>query len=597
MNGEYKIDTQQEPELKQLLPFWRNIFETESEEDERTPPSKNPPILELESPITVDEVNFAKKSSKKDTAPGLDNISVQDLIKIPSLELAQRFNVWLLGGDVPRRCKECVTTLIPKQNGATRPEDFRPMTMAPTLLRLFHRILSKRMMALLPFDENQKAFRKSDGVAHNLITIQSLMDNHKKQLEPLNAAFLDVKKAFDSVNHSSLFIACKRIGVPETTLRYIKQLYYESRTKLRVQGETSDEIIVKRGIKQGDPLSVPLFLAIMDWAVADMDKKLGVSIGNCKINHLAFADDLVILASTKKGLQTHMDILESNLQQSGMKFNQKKCSSFCITTDGEDKKWLIDPNPFLKCNNEIIPATTIGSFYKYLGIQIGCMDNSTFVTQVLERKLSYVTKAPLKPRKRLYTLINHMLPSLFYPLTFMSTSKNFLRSLDIRIRAAFRKWLRIPKDVPVSFFHTISKMGGLGVPQSQYTIPPLKTARLNKFADTTDTTSVEIISNNALPKFSRNWERPVTVAGETVTNKNELDNITAQMLYRSIDGKSLRQASEAKENGVWINNGTLLLSGRDYIGALSLEAVTSTVNLGPLGVMRTPRRCVNAVGE
>ena len=159
-----------------------------------------------------------------------------------------------------------------------------------------------------------------------------------------------------------------------------------------------------------------------------------------------------------------------------------------------------------------------------------------------------------------------MLPSLFYPLTFMSTSKKFLRSLDIRIRAACRKWLRIPKDVPVSFFHTISKMGDLGVPQLHYTIPLLKTAKLNKFADTT---SMQIISNNALPKFSRNWERPITVAGETVTNKNELDNITAQMLYRSIDGNGLRQASEAKENGAWIKNGTLLLSGRDYIGALS----------------------------
>jgi len=146
----------------------------------------------------------------------------------------------------------------------------------------------------------------------------------------------------------------------------------------------------------------------------------------------------------------------------------------------------------------------------------------------------------------------------------------FLRSLDIGIRAACRKWLRIPNDVPISFFHTISKMGGLRIPQLQYTIPLLKTVKLNKFADTTDTTSVEIMSNNGLPKFSRNWVRPITVAGETVTNKNEFDNITAQMLYRSIDGKGMRQASEeAIENGAWINNGSLLLGGRDYIRVLS----------------------------
>jgi len=101
------------------------------------------------------------------------------------------------------------------------------------------------------------------------------------------------------VNHTSLFIACKRIGIPETTLRYIKQLYDKTSIVLRVQGEISDEITIKREFKQGDPLSVPLFLAVMDWIIADMDRKLGISIGDCRLNHRTFADNLVILASAK----------------------------------------------------------------------------------------------------------------------------------------------------------------------------------------------------------------------------------------------------------------------------------------------------------
>jgi len=103
----------------------------------------------------------------------------------------------------------------------------------------------------------------------------------------------------------------------------------------------------------------------------------------------------------------------------------------------------------------------------------------------------------------------------------------FLRSLDIRIRAACWKWLRIPKDVPVSFAQFLKWEVLEYRSYSIQSHPLLKTARLNKLADTT---SMEIISNNALPKFNRNWERPITVAGKTVTNKNELDYITAQML-------------------------------------------------------------------
>ena len=200
------------------------------------------------------------------------------------------------------------------------------------------------------------------------------------------------------------------------------------------------------------------------------------------------------------------------------------------------------------------------------------MDNSSFVTQVLDKNLSYLTTAPLKPQQRLYTLTNHLLPGLFYPLTFMSTSKNFLRSLDIRIRAACRKWLKIPKDVPVPFFHTILKLGGLGVAQLQHTIPLLKTARLTTFVNKNDTISEAIISNNALPKMSRNWEKPTTALGETVTTKNELGDITVELLHKSIDGMGLRKASKARENGVWIDNGTLLLNGRDYIGALGCRS-------------------------
>jgi len=61
--------------------------------------------------------------------------------------------------------------------------------------------------------------------------------------------------------------------------------------------------MVKRGIKRGDPFSIPLFLTVMDCAVSDMDKELGVSTGNSKINHLAFADDLITMTSSKIGLQ------------------------------------------------------------------------------------------------------------------------------------------------------------------------------------------------------------------------------------------------------------------------------------------------------
>ena len=211
-----------------------------------------------------------------------------------------------------------------------------------------------------------------------------------------------------------------------------------------------------------------------------------------------------------------------------------------------------------------------------------------FVTDVLEKKLIHSTQAPLKPQLRIYALINHMIPGLFYPLTFMAASKKFLKSLDTRIWTACRKWLRMPKDVPKLFFHASSKMGGLGLPQLQYKILLLKLASMNNFLKNLDSASSEIISNNALPKMSKNWEKPLEISGETAMNKEELDNAMTSLLYWSVDGKGSHQTIEAEQNWAWINNGTLLLNGRDCIGCrgnylcTGLRALRGITNASPL---------------
>jgi len=120
------------------------------------------------------------------------------------------------------------------------------------------------------------------------------------------------------VNHSTILNAYKRIGIPAMLLQYIRDLYKKSETQLRVQQQLSTPLEVNRGVRQGDPLSVLLFLAVMDWATSVLDPNIGVSIAKAKLNHLAFADDLVILSSTADGLQKNLDNISSNLGCSGL---------------------------------------------------------------------------------------------------------------------------------------------------------------------------------------------------------------------------------------------------------------------------------------
>jgi len=52
--------------------------------------------------------------------------------------------------------------------------------------------------------------------------------------------------------------------------------------------------------------------------------EVGVTAGSCRINHLVFADDLVLLASSQQGLQHALDRFSAASDRAGMKINTKK---------------------------------------------------------------------------------------------------------------------------------------------------------------------------------------------------------------------------------------------------------------------------------
>ena len=84
-----------------------------------------------------------------------------------------------------------------------------------------------------------------------------------------------MKKAFDSVSHGSLWVACRRLGVPEHLINYLKIYYRFSSTQLALQEGMTPSISIRSGIKQGDPVSVHLFNMVIDLCTARLDKTIG----------------------------------------------------------------------------------------------------------------------------------------------------------------------------------------------------------------------------------------------------------------------------------------------------------------------------------
>jgi hypothetical protein len=152
--------------------------------------------------------------------------------------------------------------------------------------------MANRMAKFLPISECEKAFRSGDGFTDNILLLRSIIKHQENGLSP-NTVFVDVMKGFDSVSHKSILIAAERIGVPPPFLCYLREICTYSITTICIGRVCSEPIQISC---HGNPMSCHLFNAVIDWALSDLDPSIGIDIVGTKLNHLAIADDIVILS-------------------------------------------------------------------------------------------------------------------------------------------------------------------------------------------------------------------------------------------------------------------------------------------------------------
>ena len=139
-------------------------------------------------------------------------------------------------------------------------KNYRPISLLSHMYKLFTRILQERMERVL--DQNQPrqqaGFRKGYSTVDHLQTINQLIekwnefnrpqsaDRKKKWNEfnrPLCIGYIDYEKAFDSIEHNSIFKALRSIGINETYITILEDTSYTGATaRVHVNNQVSEEI-------------------------------------------------------------------------------------------------------------------------------------------------------------------------------------------------------------------------------------------------------------------------------------------------------------------------------------------------------------------
>ena len=152
----------------------------------------------------MDEVTKAISSSRKKSAAGPNGLDLDTLTKVPEhvTALTGMFNSWLVAGRVTQEMIQVRSILLPKGGDPCSINNWRLITVGDIEIRLFGKVLSKRLQTSCGISPRQAGFMKERGTYDHLFTLESVTTLAHEARNPVNVALLDLSKAFDTVSHT-----------------------------------------------------------------------------------------------------------------------------------------------------------------------------------------------------------------------------------------------------------------------------------------------------------------------------------------------------------------------------------------------------------
>lgn len=338
----------------------------------------------LATPITRDEVVLALKSSKKDSAAGLDGLTYdfwaelqkQSLLDPPEQENAEEthekndtldlldlmteaFNdIQEYGIDKTTNFAEGWMCPIFKKKDRTDIANYRPITLLNTDYKLYTKALTFRLAHAVPhlIHKAQAGFIPGRQI-HNHTQLTHMIIEMAAKADPVEdedgmIVALDQEKAYDKISHNYLWATLRQFRIPESFIRSVQTLYESAETRVMINGCLSSPYRVTRGVRQGDPLSCLLFdLAIEPLAASLRASSLrGYNIPGAPERLIAtlFADDTTTFLHKDDSFVDLMSILDLWCAASGAKFNKEKTEVIPIGNPAYRAELLISRKPSLR---------------------------------------------------------------------------------------------------------------------------------------------------------------------------------------------------------------------------------------------------------
>jgi hypothetical protein len=171
---------------------------------------------------------------------------------------------FLLGEGIPEGFCDSVIVLIPKVTNPENLKNFRPISLCNVLYKIASKVLANRLKVILPvvISEHQSAFVPGRLITDNALIAYECLHTIRRQKakRPYFALKIDMMKAYDRVEWDYLHGCLCKLGFAPDWITVVMRCVTHVRYAVRVNGELTMPVIPSRGIRQGDPISLYLFL-------------------------------------------------------------------------------------------------------------------------------------------------------------------------------------------------------------------------------------------------------------------------------------------------------------------------------------------------
>lgn len=253
-------------------------------------------------PVTSsDVINIVSKLKNKKSS-GIDGIPsniIKSCIDLVDEPLCNIINSSLENGIFPDRLKFGIIKPLFKSGDQNLLENYRPITLLTTFSKIIEMIVNEQIICFFNkhklFNKNQHGFLSGKGVDTALYEFLTSVINTLEQGDYACGIFLDLSKAFDSIDHDILLVKLESYGIRGTPLKWFKS-YLEKRkqfVKISCNGQDtiSEALDVVMGVPQGSILGPLLFIIFVN-DIFDLVQEPCHSIVN-------YADDTNILLTGK----------------------------------------------------------------------------------------------------------------------------------------------------------------------------------------------------------------------------------------------------------------------------------------------------------